>query len=250
MLRSAKHHRVVIVIVIVIMITVIVIINIVISSTQQQKEQQQATIFQKSFSRSKQSLIFWLHPSIRLTRTVFLFYLFPFGPLRMQSPAHKISSAASLPHPHPFLHCSPTRQNAAAACMQHEAAVVLRRIMADGAAGGRAPPLPSGWSQLSAPQPPHVETVAGFMPRPLAGAAPAQGGNDPTFRSLRKCIKNEGEVALFKRSETFANLVGFILACNQAGATSHRSSRLTPTPPLLPPPPFLSHRALSTQLKV
>ena len=106
-----------------------------------------ATIFQ-SFSRSKagrlQAKFDFLAASVDLTRTVFLFYLFPFGPLRMQSPAHKISSAASLPHPHPFLHCSPTRQNAAAACMQHEAAAVLRRIMADGAPGGRAPPLPTG----------------------------------------------------------------------------------------------------------
>ena len=47
---------------------------------------------------------------------------------------------------------------------------------------------------------------------------PAQGGNDATFRTLRKCIKNEAEVALFKRSETFAELMGFVLGCNQAGA--------------------------------
>jgi hypothetical protein len=60
---------------------------------------------------------------------------------------------------------------------------------------------------------------AGFMPRPLAG--PAQGGNDSTFRSLEKWIKNEAEVALFKRGETFADLMGFILACNQAGDSPH-----------------------------
>ncbi len=70
-------------------------------------------------------------------------------------------------------------------------------------AGGRPCPVaPSG-------------LPAGFAPRPPSG--PAQGGNDATFRSLQKWIKNESDVALFKRSETFADLMGFILACNQAG---------------------------------
>ncbi len=59
----------------------------------------------------------------------------------------------------------------------------------------------------------------GFVKRGQQEASPpAQGGNDATFRTLRKCIKNEAEVALFKRSETFAELMGFVLGCNQAGA--------------------------------
>jgi hypothetical protein len=62
------------------------------------------------------------------------------------------------------------------------------------------------------------------MPRPPP--APAQGGNDSTFRTLQKCIKNEGEVALFKRSDTFAELTGFILGCNQAGLALHPSLNL------------------------